>query len=172
MATTIQQANVTALRTFLPAVESAKKYRQVYEQNRHHVYALSFWMTDNELAAEELTHNTFCRVFALNSNPSPEAVDRALIAELREEGPLGLLTLNEPPCEKTYGVRQNTLRTHLERAVVQVPRTERMIFLLHDVEGYHHSRIAKALGISMDESQSGLHQARIRIRNLVAYMPR
>ena len=55
-------------------------------------------------------------------------------------------------------------------AVVQVPPTERLIFLMHDVEGYDHARIARLLGVNEAESQTGLHQARIRIRQLVADM--
>jgi RNA polymerase sigma-70 factor (ECF subfamily) len=172
MATTIQQANLTALTSFLPAGKRASQYRDCYKQNRHRVYAISFWMTDNELAAEDLMHSTFCRVFATNAQASPEFVDRILVAELREQGPLGPLTLNEPLCQESLNVRSNTLRTHLERAIVQVPRTERMIFLLHDVEGYDHSRIARTLGLTEKESQYGLHQARLRVRSLVSAMPR
>jgi DNA-directed RNA polymerase specialized sigma24 family protein len=47
-----------------------------------------------------------------------------------------------------------------------------MVFLLHDVEGYDHARVARTLGITEDESQIGLHQARLRLRNLLATMVR
>jgi RNA polymerase sigma-70 factor, ECF subfamily len=53
---------------------------------------------------------------------------------------------------------------------VQLPVTERLIFLLHDVESYEHSRIAKLIGISESESVYGLHQARLRMRELLAAM--
>ena len=45
-----------------------------------------------------------------------------------------------------------------------------MIFLLHDVEGYNHARIAKLIGLTENESQNGLHQARLRMRELLAAM--
>ena len=61
-------------------------------------------------------------------------------------------------------------RVYLERAVVQLPATEKLIFLLHDVEGYDHQRIAHLLGMDEKESQLGLHQARIRVRELVSQM--
>ncbi|MGZ4826667.1 MAG: RNA polymerase sigma factor, partial [Terriglobales bacterium] len=86
--------------------------------------------------------------------------------------PIGVLTVDEGICSDAPSVRQNTLRVHLERAVVQLPATERMIFLLHDVEGYDHSRIVRMLGITEDESRNGLHQARLRMRNLLAKMVR
>ena len=42
--------------------------------------------------------------------------------------------------------------------------------VLHDVEGYNHVRIAKLIGLSEDESRNGLHQARLRMRELLAAM--
>jgi DNA-directed RNA polymerase specialized sigma24 family protein len=42
-----------------------------------------------------------------------------------------------------------------------------MIFLMHDVERYDHTRIASLLGISLQSSIEGLHQARLRMRELL-----
>jgi DNA-directed RNA polymerase specialized sigma24 family protein len=47
-----------------------------------------------------------------------------------------------------------------------------MIFLMHDVENYSHARIARSLGLGEDESIQGLHQARLRLRRLMAEMVR
>jgi RNA polymerase sigma-70 factor (ECF subfamily) len=125
-------------------------------------------MTDNELAAEELMTRTFCRAFGRTGAASAEEIDRALIAELRQDMPLGTLTLECAPCHKVLSVRRNTLRVDLERAVIQLPNTEKMIFLMHDVEGYDHARIARLLSITEDGSRNGLHQARLRMRELLA----
>jgi DNA-directed RNA polymerase specialized sigma24 family protein len=117
-------------------------------------------------------HNVFYRAFAQGPEPDAAAVDRALITELRELMPLGTLTLQEGTCTASPSVRQNILRVHLERAIVELPATERMVFLMHDVETYEHAGIAALLGITEEESRYGLHQARVRIRNLVATMIR
>lgn len=172
MASNIQQANLTGLMAYLPAAAEAKveAYKQVFEENRHRVYSLAFWMTDNEIAAEELMSNTFIRVFATSASPDSEAVDRALLTEVRELMPVGALTLECAPATKVLNTRSNVKRVHLERAVVQVPATERLIFLMHDVESYDHERIARTLGITEAESRYGLHQARLRVRELVASM--
>jgi DNA-directed RNA polymerase specialized sigma24 family protein len=58
----------------------------------------------------------------------------------------------------------------LERAVVQLPATERLVFLLHDVERYEHARISRLLGLNEQESALALHQARLRLRELLAAM--
>jgi RNA polymerase sigma-70 factor (ECF subfamily) len=165
------QAKIARFAAYLPARQAnLDEFKKVYEANRHRVYSFAFWMTDNEIAAEELSENTFRRVFALSEVPNEEIVDRLLLAEVRELGPVGVLTLDCGVTNEVESIRSNVKRIHLERAVVQVPSTERMIFVMHDGEGYSHERIARTLGISEDESRQGLHQARLRIRQLVAEM--
>lgn len=172
MASTFE--NLSSFATYFPtatAIEVSPE-KQVYEANRHRIYALAFWMTDNELTAEELMQQAFRRAFRSTSAPSAELLDQTLIAELRARMPLGELTLNCATCTEVSTVRRNTLRTHLERAVVQLPPTERMVYLMHDAEGYDHARIAGALGLTQDQSRHALHQARLRIRELLAAMIR
>src|SRR5215470_516707 len=90
------QAKVAGLVDFFPAthVISAERLKEVYEDHKHRIYSLAFWMTDNELEAEELTASTFQRVFSATGQPNAEQLDRALIAELRESRPIGVLTLS------------------------------------------------------------------------------
>ena len=164
-----QQAKIAKFIDFLPVSETRApaRARQVYEDNKHQVYSLAFWMTDNELQAEELSVNIFRRAFLMGSEPGKEALDRALVAELRESLALGILTLHCDEAKRVLQVRANTKRVHLERAVVQLPATERLIFLLHDVLQREHTSIARLLGIAEAESRHGLHQARLRVRELL-----
>lgn len=170
MASTIQEAKITSYATILPTVAPVKPevYEAVYENNRHRLYSLAFWMTDNEMSAEELMQNTFLRAFASHAEPTAEMLDRALLTELREQMPIGVLTIEEGICTDAPSIRRNILRVHLERAVVQLPATERLIFLMHDVEGYSHDRIARTLGLETNESVQGLHQARLHLRRKLA----
>ena len=168
MASITQNWKLTASATF--PIEQLDSYQAIYDKNCHRIYAVAFWMTDNELAAEEISGSAFRRAFARSANPSPEALDRALITELRELTPIGNLTLRCSDATEIVNARRNTLRVHLERAVVQLPPTERLIFLFHDAENFSHARIAHLLGITLAESQFGLHQARLRVRELLASM--
>jgi RNA polymerase sigma-70 factor, ECF subfamily len=140
---------------------------QLYEENQQHVYTLAFWMTDNELEAEELMKDCFHRAFS-SAEPSAETIDRALVSELRATKRLGALTLKCVAATRKQSVRRNARRVDLERAVVQLPGTERMIYLLHDAERYSETRIAYLLSLSEDEVRIGLHQARLRMRELLA----
>ena len=166
------QAKLAGFAGILPntAAGNLKEYQKIYETNRHRVYSFAFWMTDNEMAAEEISSSTFRRAFAQTDTPSEEMIDRALLAEVRELGPVGPLTLDCGVSTEIEAIRHNVKRVHLERAVVQIPSTERLIFVMHDGEGYSHERIARTIGISESESQNGLHQARLRIRELVSQM--
>lgn len=156
---------------FAPATETkGAEYSEIYNENCHRIYSLAFWMTDHELAAEELAAHTFLRAFSSGTAPSTEQIDQAFLNEVRERIVVGSLTLNSPISPDLPSIRGNVKRVHLERAVVQLPATEKLVFLLHDVEGYQHERIGKLLGITANDSKFGLHQARVQIRELVARM--
>ena len=146
----------------------ARYYREIYEQNHHHVYSLCFWMTGNELEAEELTHNVFHRTFRNLPQADAAALDAALISELRDSRPIGNLTLQCESVEEVLNVRQSARLEDLEQAVLQLPATERMIYLLHDGEGYGSERIGALVGLGESEIRFGLHQARLRLRELLA----
>lgn len=59
-------------------------------------------------------------------------------------------------------------RLDLERALAGLPPGARMVFLLHDVEGFEHREIAEMLGVSDGTSKSQLHRARMRLRGLLS----
>ena len=148
--------------------ETMESYRAIYSCNRHRVYALAFWMTDNELAAEQLMEQAFMRAFSISSLPTEKIIDCALLETIRQCVPIGVLTLHQDTCTEVLSVRRNVKRVDLERAVVKLPATERLIYLLHDGEGYEHERIAFTLGIHENDSRHGLHQARLALRTLLA----
>lgn len=154
-----------------PAREATQvRYSKIYNQHCHRIYSLAFWMTDNEMLADELASRTFLRAFSGPRSPGTEQIDAAFLTEVRDTTTIGTLTLDAPPQPDTKGIRGNVKRVHLERAVVQLPATERLIFLLHDVEGYAHERIGRLLGLSAEECQLGLHEARVSIRQSLAAM--
>jgi|SRR5215467_4044613 len=161
---TIRHAGILA-----PAKSRRAKFSKIYNEHRHRVYSLAFWVTGAEPAAEQMAASTFLRAFASGDAPRTEQIDQAFLAEVRELSPLRGLTLQAAAAE-ARDLRRNMKRVHLEQAVIELPAMEKLIFVLHDVESYEHARIARLLGIREDESRLGLHQARLRIRELVAQM--
>jgi len=53
----------------------------------------------------------------------------------------------------------------LERAIDRLPERARMVFLLHDVEGFKHHEIGELMGISDGSSKSQLFRARAMLRD-------
>ncbi len=161
------------LAVFSPIIQHVKQaavdvYKDIFEGHRQRVFSLAFYMTDNEMVAENVLTSVFCRAFSKSPKPDAETIDRTLVSELREMMPIGSMTLQCEAVQRKEQVRSNTRRVDLERAVVQLPATERLVFLMHDVEGYDHARIARTLGLTETESRQGLFQARLKIRELLA----
>ena len=59
-------------------------------------------------------------------------------------------------------------RIALDHAIAELPPGYRMVFILHDIEGYEHEEIGKILGCAVGTSKSQLHKARLRLRQLLA----
>jgi hypothetical protein len=65
-----------------------QQQRDVYESHRHRTFSLAFYMTGNEIEAEEILATTFIRAFQQNERPDAFAVDSALVNELSQRFPL------------------------------------------------------------------------------------
>ena len=79
---------------------------------------------------------------------------------------------NEDGPKRDIGAHDNVLvgaidRVNLERSIESLPPGYRIVFVLHDVEGYEHNEIAKMMGCSIGNSKSQLHKARMKLRDLL-----
>jgi len=143
-------------------------------------------MTHNAAEAEDLTQDTFMRVFRklasfrrdsrLSSWLYRIAVNTVLI-NFRKKS-LRQISLDDAYNEDKHFVRCQYAskddrllgcidRIALARAISELPDGCRTIFLLHDVKGYRHEEIAELLDCSMGNSKSQLHGARLRVRKLL-----
>ena len=62
------------------------------------------------------------------------------------------------------------LAASIDEAATRLSPGARMVFLLHDVEGYTHEEIAEQLGITAGGSKSQLFKARAKLRKLLAHL--
>lgn len=143
------------------------KQRDVYDSHRHRVFSVSFYMTGNELEAEEIMRGTFIRAFRQAEEPDSELVDAALVEQLQEHVALEDEDLPFPRADYLPDGR-NILRTDLEEAIRCLPPVERLIFLLMDVEGYSAGRIADLLQKTPAEVLRTAMVARLRLRAEIA----
>lgn len=162
-------------------------FEVLYNMHKRRVYSLCLRMLGNVAEAEDLTQEAFLQLHRKISTFRGDSAFstwlhrmavNVVLMHLRKKG-LPLVSLEEtlePSQEdgprKDFGTRDLTLsgsidRVTLERAVKELPPGYRMVFVLHDVEGYEHNEIAGMLRCSIGNSKSQLHKARMRLRNLL-----
>jgi DNA-directed RNA polymerase specialized sigma24 family protein len=148
------------------------RQRDIYDSHRHRTFALAYYMTGNEIEAEKILTSTFIRAFRAVPEPSGPEIDSALLRELRKRSHLrfGAVAPIPPPAGNTdlNLAGRNVKRTDLEEAIWDLPATERLLFLLRDVEGYSPAAIASLLKISESQVQRGVFTARLRMRRILA----
>jgi RNA polymerase sigma-70 factor (ECF subfamily) len=170
----------------------ADAFAKLYELHKRRVYTLCLRMLGNINAAEDMTQNAFLHLFRkIESFRGESAFSTWLhrltvnlvLMQLRKKG-LNLVSLEEtinPTDEdapkRDFGSRDQVLagsldRVALERAVAALPPGYRMVFILHDVEGFEHNEIATMLDCSIGNSKSQLHKARLKLRELLRHPDR
>jgi len=173
------------------AIERAKQgdeeaFEALYHLHKRRVYSLCLRMTANTAAAEDLTQEAFLQLFrkigtfrgesAFSTWLHRMAVNVVLM-QLRKKG-LPLVSLEETmeteeespkkePGAEDVRLAGSLNRLQLEQAIGDLPPGYRMVFLLHDVEGYEHNEIAEMVGCSIGNSKSQLHKARMKLRELL-----
>ena len=164
----------------------AEAFEALYNLHKRRVYSLCLRMTANTAAAEDFTQEAFLQLFrkigtfrgesAFSTWLHRMAVNVVLM-QLRKKGlPVVALEENieteEEAPRKELGADDPRLagsidRMQLERSIASLPPGYRMIFLLHDVEGYEHNEIAEMVGCSIGNSKSQLHKARMKLREIL-----
>ena len=158
----------------LAARGDAQAFRRLYEENVDRVHALACRMVSYEHAAE-LTQDVFVRAWqklhtfrgearfstwlhrlAVNlilSRRSSLATERARF--IADDEVLDRI-------ETRAGGREHAI--DFEGAIGRLPEGARMIFVLHDIEGYRHEEIAGMLGVTTGTTKAQLHRARMLLR--------
>jgi len=160
-------------------------FAQIYNQHKRRIYSLCLRMVGNAAEAEDLTQEAFLQLHRKISTFRGDSAFatwmhrlavNVVLMQLRRKG-LQLISLDEamePQHEdapgRSFGAPDPILsqaldRLALERAVADLPAGYRLIFVLHDVEGYEHNEIATMLDCSIGNSKSQLHKARLRLRD-------
>lgn len=166
---------IVAMRQAKQSVEA--RQRDIYDSHRHRTFALAYYMTGNELEAEQILASTFVRAFRAAEEPNGPDVDSALLEELRQKSYLdadaaasacstSASSSDRDPSAELAG--RNVKRTDLEEAIQVLAPTERLLFLLRDVEGYTPAVIAQLLQMTEPQVQRGLFAARLRLRRVLA----
>ncbi len=160
-------------------------FAQLYAMHKRRIYSLCLRMVGNVAEAEDLTQEAFLQLHRKISTFRGDSAFstwlhrlavNVVLMQLRKKG-LSLISLDEamepnPEEGPTRGFGSPDLaltgaidRLALGRAIADLPAGYRLIFILHDVEGFEHNEIASMLDCSIGNSKSQLHKARLRLRD-------
>jgi RNA polymerase sigma-70 factor (ECF subfamily) len=167
-------------------------FAQLYSLHKRRIYSLCLRMVGNLAEAEDLTQEVFLqlhrRIASFRGDSAfstwlHRLAINVVLMHLRKKG-LTLISLDEamePAQEeragRSFGASDLSLsgaidRMALEHAIDALPAGYRLIFVLHDIEGYEHNEIASMLDCSIGNSKSQLHKARLKLRDALRIDPR
>jgi RNA polymerase sigma-70 factor (ECF subfamily) len=150
-------------------------YEMLYRKHVGRVHALCLRMMRDRSEAEELTQETFIRVWERLGSFRGESefstwlhrvTVNVVVGELRRRGRWRERFVAQDAAE--VGVAQPAFAAgsdlDLERAIASLSPKARLVFVLHDVEGYKHGEIAELTGLAVGTSKAHLHRARLLLR--------
>jgi RNA polymerase sigma-70 factor (ECF subfamily) len=167
-------------------------FAQLYSIHKKHVYSLCLHMIGNVAEAEDLTQEAFLQFHRkLDTFRGESALStwlhrltvNVVLMHLRKKTlqTNSLDEMTEPDSDqrpgRSFGARDPVLsgaidRLVLQRAINDLPAGYRLIFVLHDMEGFEHNEIATLLDCSIGNSKSQLHKARLKLRESLRNRPR
>ncbi len=162
-------------------------FEALYNRHKRRVFSLCLRMSGDYAQAEDFTQEVFLQLYrkiALFRGESAfstwlhRLAVNVVLMHFRKKGipEVSLEESLEPQHEgeptKEFGGRDQLLqgsidRIALENAIGELPAGYRIIFILHDIEGYEHNEVAEILGCSIGNSKSQLHKARMKLRTLL-----
>jgi RNA polymerase sigma-70 factor (ECF subfamily) len=148
-------------------------YEELYRANVGRIYALCLRMTRDRDAAEELTQDVFVRAWDRLASFRGESAFSTWLHRVAVNVVLGALRkrrrwlsrhahadLDDAAAELVGQASPSPRKLDLERSIAALPPRARLVFVLHDVEGYRHAEIASQMGVAVGTCKAHLHRAR------------
>ncbi|MCV2393477.1 RNA polymerase sigma factor SigE [Actinotalea sp. M2MS4P-6] len=161
-------------------------WEQIVAEHSARVYRLAYRLTGNQHDAEDLTQETFVRVFRSLSGYQPGSFEgwlHRITVNLFLDGarrrtrirmePLGedadRLPSQSAADTPERGFEHANLDTDVQRALDRLSPEFRAAVVLCDIEGLSYEEIAVTLGIKMGTVRSRIHRARAQLRAELAH---
>jgi RNA polymerase sigma factor (sigma-70 family) len=168
-----------------PASWVAPSWDEIVRQHADRVYRLAYRLSGNRSDAEDLTQETFVRVFRSLADYTPGTFEGWLhrittnlfLDMVRRRQKIRFdaladdaserLASDEPGPERAY--EQNNLDPEIQRALDTLPADFRAAVVLCDLEGLTYEEIALTLGIKVGTVRSRIHRGRVLLREALAH---
>jgi len=170
-----------------PATWTAPSWEQIVEEHSPRVYRLAYRLTGNQHDAEDLTQETFVRVFRSLASYQPGTFEGWLhrittnlfLDQVRRKNRIrfealaddGGAQLVAPAGAGTpeRGFEHANLDYDVQAALDALSPEYRAAVVLCDIEGLSYEEIAATLGIKMGTVRSRIHRARAQLRTTLAH---
>jgi RNA polymerase sigma factor (sigma-70 family) len=155
---------------------AVEAFEELYRQNVGRVYLLCLRMCGDPSHAEELTQEAFVRAWQKLGSFRGESAFSTWLHRLTVNVVLGdrrsrarrearvKVVGDDFPVDPTAPEPSPGQALDLDRSIAALPEGARMVFVLHDVEGYRHREIARMTGLAIGTSKAQLHRARKLLR--------
>ncbi len=151
-------------------------FEELYQLTCGRIYALCLRMCGDVHLAEELTQESYLRAWKKLTTFRGDSLFATWLHRIavnvvlghhrtrlrRDERPAEAAELEAIPAPGPSG--DATAAVDLERAIARLPDRARLVFVLHDVEGFRHREIAEMAGMAEGTSKAQLNRARQLLR--------
>lgn len=151
-------------------------FEELYRTHKGRVYALALRLAKDPTRAEDLTQEAFVRAWQKLSSFRGRSSFSTWLHRVAVNVVLGKLRGDKRRSDKTAQLSEieyrladskqgrSTLEMDLETEIRRLPARARIVFVLHDIEGYRHAEIGELVGIAEGTSKAHLHRARRLLR--------
>ena len=167
------------------AIWAPPSWDEIVRTHADRVYRLAFRLSGNKADAEDLTQETFVRVFKSLADYQPGTFEgwlhrittnlfldmvrrraRIRFDALPEDAGDRLMSREAGP-EQSYD--QNNLDPEIQQALDALPPDFRVAVVLCDLEQLSYEEIAATLGIKVGTVRSRIHRGRVLLRQALAH---
>ncbi len=157
-----------------------KAERAFYDRHVDKVYRLAFRLAGDAALAQDYTQETFVRAFERLAQFRGEAALSTWICAICVTVSLNGLRSTSTRHKREAGFEEALafavatresepdLKIRMRQAIDALPEGYRTVFLMHDLEGYTHEEIGRAINIEIGTSKSQLFRARQKLRVALA----
>ncbi len=163
-------------RVLAAAAGDMEAFESLYREHVGRVNALCLRMTRNPTEAEELVQDVFVRVYQKLDAFRGESAFSTWIHRIAVNTTIEHLRRRsrwrerhdasvdpESSLDRTFAQSAGA-DLDLEYAIARLPEQARLVFVMHDIEGYKHKEIAEQSGIAVGTCKAHLHRARQLLR--------
>jgi RNA polymerase sigma-70 factor (ECF subfamily) len=173
-----EQTQSEADDTQLAAAGDRRAFERIYRSHIDRIYSLCVRMSGERGRAEELAQDVFVRAWeklpqfrgeSLFSTWLHRLAINVILNARKADGRTRARIQGDTEQEDVVGIpgarrAWHAERMDLESAIAALPPGARMVFVLHDVEGFTHEEIAERLGVTSGGCKAQLHRARLLLR--------